>query len=41
MAGNKVFKIKATNDAIVFVLSGEPFEESISAYGPFVMSTRE
>lgn len=34
-------RIKAESDAIVLVLSGEPIEENLLSYGPFVMNSRD
>ena len=36
--GEKI-TIEATEDAVVLVLSGEPINEPIAAYGPFLMNT--
>lgn len=37
----ETFEMTAINDAVVLVLSGQPIQEPIFAYGPFVMNTRE
>ena len=34
-------EIEATADATVFVMNGQPIDEPIVGYGPFVMNTRQ
>jgi redox-sensitive bicupin YhaK (pirin superfamily) len=33
--------IEAQSDAVIFVMNGQPIDEPIVGYGPFVMNTRE
>lgn len=40
-AKGETVTLEANNDAVVLVLSGEPLNEPVVGYGPFVMNTRE
>ena len=35
------FSVRADEDALVLVISGQPIDEPIASYGPFVMNTDE
>ena len=37
----KEFTIRADEDTTILILSGEPIDEPIASYGPFVMNTNE